>query len=172
MDPATIADAVRSCGEANAGPCCDRGDTPSEAGRRPPPQTPDGPRPGRYLVIYLDRFRQLPVVDTAAPTAFSIGWWKARPLSTPPAWAPRGLIGYSLLQSSNNIIPGRDVATSVTHTPLSVSRPYVREPHQVRRNPSTAKEAERLAAEPGWSVKPDRNSWHRRGRLTGPIPLR
>jgi carbamate kinase len=82
----------------------------------------------------------------------------------------QGLIGYWLLQALQNAVPGREVASLITQTLVSAADPAFADPTKFVGPVYTRPEAERLAAERGWTVKPDGNSWRR--VVASPAPQR
>jgi carbamate kinase len=73
----------------------------------------------------------------------------------------QGLIGYWLLQALQNALPGRQVACLITQTLVSAADPAFANPTKFVGPVYTEAEAHRLAAERGWTVKPDGTSWRR-----------
>lgn len=81
----------------------------------------------------------------------------------------QGMIGYWLLQSLQNALPGREVASLITQTLVSRSDPAFLEPTKFVGPVYTESEAKRLASVGGWSVKPDGRAWRR--VVASPSPL-
>jgi carbamate kinase len=73
----------------------------------------------------------------------------------------QGLIGYWLLQALHNAVPGREIASLITQTLVSVSDPAFANPTKFVGPVYAKADAERLAADRGWTVKPDGDSWRR-----------
>jgi carbamate kinase len=73
----------------------------------------------------------------------------------------QGMIGYWLLQSLQNALPGRQVAAIINQTLVSAADPAFSEPSKFVGEVYTREEAQRLAAERGWTVKPDGPHWRR-----------
>ena len=73
----------------------------------------------------------------------------------------QGMIGYWLLQSLQNALPGREVASLITQTLVSRADPAFVEPTKFVGPVYTQAEAKRLASAAGWSVKPDGGAWRR-----------
>jgi carbamate kinase len=82
----------------------------------------------------------------------------------------QGLIGYWLLQALENAVPRREVASLITQTLVSAADPAFADPTKFVGPVYTQPEAKRLAAERGWTVKPDGNSWRR--VVASPTPQR
>ena len=83
----------------------------------------------------------------------------------------QGMVGYWLLQALGNALPGRQVACVVTQTLVSADDPaWVRPTKFI--GPVYAKhEAERLADERGWQVRPDGPAWRRVVASPEPISI-
>lgn len=73
----------------------------------------------------------------------------------------QGMIGYWLLQAMQNHLPGRQVAAIVNQTLVEAADPAFENPTKFVGEMYTAEEADRLAAERGWVVKPDGDGWRR-----------
>lgn len=81
-----------------------------------------------------------------------------------------GMIGYLLEQELANLLPERDVATLLTRIEVSRDDPAFARPSKPIGPVYRREEAERLAAERGWSVAPDGAGWRR--VVPSPEPLR
>lgn len=73
----------------------------------------------------------------------------------------QGLIGYWLMQSLQNALPGRQVACLITQTLVSAADPAFANPTKFVGPVYSEAEAHRLASERGWTVRPDGASWRR-----------
>ncbi|WP_067781185.1 carbamate kinase [Actinomyces vulturis] len=73
----------------------------------------------------------------------------------------QGMIGYWLLQAMQNELPGRKVAAMVNQTLVSADDPAFANPTKFVGEVYSKEEAERLAAERGWSVKADGEYYRR-----------
>lgn len=73
----------------------------------------------------------------------------------------QGMIGYWLLQAMQNKLPGRQVAAIINQTLVEAADPAFAEPTKFVGEVYTREEAEQLAADRGWSVKPDSTGWRR-----------
>lgn len=73
----------------------------------------------------------------------------------------QGMIGYWLLQSLQNALPGRQIAAIINQTLVSVTDPAFDDPTKFVGEVYEADTAQRLAAERGWTVKPDGEQWRR-----------
>lgn len=73
----------------------------------------------------------------------------------------QGMIGYWLLQSLQNNLPGRQVASLVNQTLVLAGDPAFDNPAKFVGEVYPREQAERLAAERGWVVKPDGDRWRR-----------
>ena len=82
----------------------------------------------------------------------------------------QGMIGYWLLQTLQNVLPGREVAALITQTLVSVEDPAFAEPTKFVGPVYEEDEAKRLAAAADWTVKPDGTFWRR--VVPSPIPRR
>lgn len=73
----------------------------------------------------------------------------------------QGMIGYWMLQALQNEMPGREVAALVTQTEVSSDDPAFDNPTKFVGEMYTQDEAEKLAEERGWQVKPDGSGYRR-----------
>ena len=73
----------------------------------------------------------------------------------------QGMIGYWLLQAMQNHLPGHQVAAIINQTLVEAADPAFADPTKFVGEVYTRDEAERLAAERGWVVKPDGDGWRR-----------
>jgi carbamate kinase len=73
----------------------------------------------------------------------------------------QGMIGYWLLQAMQNQLPGRQVAAIINQTLVEAADPAFAAPTKFVGEMYTGEEAEHLAAERGWVVKPDGAGWRR-----------
>ncbi|HEX2313079.1 MAG TPA: carbamate kinase [Thermomonospora sp.] len=73
----------------------------------------------------------------------------------------QGMIGYWLLQALQNALPGRQVVSLVTQTLVSAVDPAFADPTKFVGQVYEQEEAEKLAAEHGWTVRPDGRYWRR-----------
>ena len=73
----------------------------------------------------------------------------------------QGMIGYWLLQSMQNHLPGRQVAAIINQTLVEAADPAFDDPTKFVGEVYTQEEAQRLAAERGWAVKADGTGWRR-----------
>ena len=73
----------------------------------------------------------------------------------------QGMIGYWLLQSMQNALPRRQVAAIINQTLVEANDPAFANPTKFVGEVYDEHEAHRLAAERGWTVKPDGDSWRR-----------
>jgi carbamate kinase len=73
----------------------------------------------------------------------------------------QGMIGYWLLQALQNSLPGRQVAAIVNQTLVSAADPAFADPTKPIGEVYDRETAERLAAERGWTVRPDGEHWRR-----------
>ncbi len=71
------------------------------------------------------------------------------------------MIGYWLLQAMQNALPGRQVAAMVNQTLVDADDPAFKDPTKFVGEVYSQQEAERLAAERGWSVKADGQYYRR-----------
>src|SRR6266545_1418937 len=82
----------------------------------------------------------------------------------------QGMIGYWLLQALQNNLPGRQVAALINQTLVSASDPAFGNPTKFVGPVHDEEQAKRLAAERGWTVRPDGDHWRR--VVPSPRPLR
>lgn len=73
----------------------------------------------------------------------------------------QGMIGYWLLQSLQNNLPGRQVASLVNQTLVLANDPAFDDPTKFVGEVYSKEEADAKAAEMGWVVKPDGAKWRR-----------
>lgn len=73
----------------------------------------------------------------------------------------QGMIGYWLLQSLQNALPGRQVASLINQTLVSLADPAFDDPTKFVGPVYTEDDAKRLGAERGWTVKRDGQYWRR-----------
>ncbi|WP_327418220.1 carbamate kinase [Streptomyces sp. NBC_01233] len=73
----------------------------------------------------------------------------------------QGMIGYWLLQSLQNALPGRQVCALLNQTLVSAADPAFTDPAKFVGPVYDRTEAERLAVERGWTVKQDGAHWRR-----------
>ncbi|HWJ08320.1 MAG TPA: carbamate kinase [Nocardioides sp.] len=73
----------------------------------------------------------------------------------------QGMIGYWLLQALQNRLPGRQVAAIVNQTLVSAADPAFDRPTKFVGEVYVEQDARRLAAERGWTVRPDVGGWRR-----------
>ena len=73
----------------------------------------------------------------------------------------QGMIGYWLLQAMQNHLPGRQVAAIINQTLVEAADPAFADPTKFVGEMYTRDQADRLAAERGWVVKPDGEAWRR-----------
>ena len=73
----------------------------------------------------------------------------------------QGMIGYWLLQAMQNALPGRQVAAIINQTLVEANDPAFANPTKFVGEVYDEAEAERLAKERGWAVKPDGPKWRR-----------
>ncbi|POM22309.1 Carbamate kinase 1 [Actinomadura rubteroloni] len=73
----------------------------------------------------------------------------------------QGMIGYWILQSLQNALPGRQVLAMLNQTLVSAVDPAFEDPAKFVGQVYTHEEAVRLAREFGWTVKPDGDHWRR-----------
>ncbi len=81
----------------------------------------------------------------------------------------QGMVGYWLLQALQNALPGRQVACVVTQTLVAADDPAWDTPTKFIGAVYDKDEAERLADERGWQVRPDGPAWRR--VVASPEPL-
>ncbi|MFI6596831.1 carbamate kinase [Nonomuraea sp. NPDC050536] len=94
---------------------------------------------------------------------------KPYPLDTIGA-ETQGMIGYWMLQALQNALPGRQVLAMVTQTLVSAVDPAFGNPTKFVGQVYDQDEAEKLAEEYGWTVKPDGQYWRR--VVPSPTPQR
>lgn len=73
----------------------------------------------------------------------------------------QGMIGYWMLQSLQNALPGRQVMAMINQTLVSAVDPAFENPTKFVGQVYEREEAEKLAAEYGWTVRPDGDRWRR-----------
>ncbi|GIH96886.1 carbamate kinase [Planobispora siamensis] len=73
----------------------------------------------------------------------------------------QGMIGYWMLQALQNALPGRQVIAMINQTLVSAVDPAFDDPTKFVGQVYDRDEAEKLAAENGWTVKPDGPYWRR-----------
>jgi carbamate kinase len=73
----------------------------------------------------------------------------------------QGMIGYWLLQSLQNSLPGRQVAAIINQTLVSAADPAFENPSKFIGEVYDEQSAKRLADERGWTVKRDGDHWRR-----------
>lgn len=73
----------------------------------------------------------------------------------------QGMIGYWLLQSLQNCLPGRQVAAIINQTLVAASDPAFEDPTKPIGEVYDEPTARRLRAERGWTMKPDGDGWRR-----------
>lgn len=73
----------------------------------------------------------------------------------------QGMIGYWLLQAMQNASPGRQVAAVINQTLVRADDPALENPTKFVGEIYDEAEAQRLAQERGWTVKPDGPHWRR-----------
>jgi len=73
----------------------------------------------------------------------------------------QGMIGYWLLQSMQNALPRRQVAAIINQTLVEAGDPAFADPSKFVGEVYDEEKARRLAAERGWTVKPDGADWRR-----------
>ncbi|MGW2235182.1 carbamate kinase [Streptomyces sp. NPDC001759] len=82
----------------------------------------------------------------------------------------QGMIGYWLLQSLQNVLPGRQVCTLLNQTLVSAADPAFDNPTKFVGPVYGEEEAKALAAQHGWTVRPDGAYWRR--TVPSPKPRR
>lgn len=73
----------------------------------------------------------------------------------------QGMIGYWLLQALQNNLPGRQVSAIINQTLVSAADPAFSNPTKFIGEVYDEERAKQLAAERGWTVKPDGPKWRR-----------
>ncbi len=73
----------------------------------------------------------------------------------------QGMIGYLLGQALRNVVPGKQVATLMTQTLVSVADPAFGDPTKFVGPVYTEEQSAALAAERNWTVRRDGPSWRR-----------
>ncbi|MEU4719878.1 carbamate kinase [Nonomuraea dietziae] len=73
----------------------------------------------------------------------------------------QGMIGYWMLQALQNALPGRQVISIVSQTLVSAVDPAFDHPTKFVGEVYDEEEAQKLAQEYGWTVKPDGHYWRR-----------
>ncbi len=73
----------------------------------------------------------------------------------------QGMIGYWLLQSMQNALPGRQVAAIINQTLVRAEDPAFAKPSKFVGEVYDEQEAHELAAARGWEVRPDGDKWRR-----------
>ncbi len=73
----------------------------------------------------------------------------------------QGMIGYWLLQSMQNHLPGRQVAAIINQTLVEANDPAFADPSKFVGEVYREEEAKALAAERGWTVRADGEHWRR-----------
>ena len=73
----------------------------------------------------------------------------------------QGMIGYWLLQSMQNALPGRQVAAIINQTLVEANDPAFADPTKFVGEVYDEQEAHLFADKQGWSVKPDGDKWRR-----------
>ncbi|HSN43703.1 MAG TPA: carbamate kinase, partial [Propionibacteriaceae bacterium] len=82
----------------------------------------------------------------------------------------QGMIGYWLLQSLQNSLPGRQVAALVTQVLVMAHDPAFDDPTKFIGEVYTQEQARELSSRFGWTVKPDGDHWRR--VVASPTPQR
>lgn len=82
----------------------------------------------------------------------------------------QGMIGYWLLQSLQNALPGRQVCSLINQTLVSVADPAFENPTKFVGPVYDEETASRIAGQLGWTVKPDGDHWRR--VVPSPLPQR
>jgi carbamate kinase len=82
----------------------------------------------------------------------------------------QGMIGYWMQQALQNALPGRQVLAVVTQTLVTAVDPAFENPGKFVGQVYEREEAEKLAGEYGWTVKPDGPYWRR--VVPSPAPRR
>lgn len=83
----------------------------------------------------------------------------------------QGMIGYWLLQALQNALPGREVACIINQTLVDRDDPAFSDPAKFIGEVYDETRAHELAAERGWTVKPDGTSWRRVVGSPAPIEV-
>ncbi|MGI8332053.1 carbamate kinase [Actinomadura scrupuli] len=96
----------------------------------------------------------------AVQSANDLGLTRPYPLDTLGAQT-QGMIGYWILQALQNALPGRQVAAMINQTLVSAFDPAFADPATFVGPVYEQAEAEKLAHENGWTVKPDGQYWRR-----------
>jgi carbamate kinase len=73
----------------------------------------------------------------------------------------QGMIGYWLLQSMQNALPGRQIAAVINQTLVAANDPAFKDPSKFVGEVYTEEQAQHVAATRGWTVKPDGAYWRR-----------
>jgi carbamate kinase len=73
----------------------------------------------------------------------------------------QGMIGYWLLQALQNELPGREIACIINQTLVDVDDPAFADPSKFIGEIYDEARARLIAAERGWTVKPDGTGWRR-----------
>ncbi|TDD40416.1 carbamate kinase [Actinomadura sp. KC06] len=73
----------------------------------------------------------------------------------------QGMIGYWMLQALQNALPGRQVMAMINQTLVSAVDPAFENPTKFVGQVYDREEAEKLAAEYGWTVRQDGDRWRR-----------
>jgi carbamate kinase len=73
----------------------------------------------------------------------------------------QGMIGYWMLQALQNALPGRQVMAMINQTLVSAVDPAFQNPTKFVGQVYEREEAEKLASEYGWTVRPDGDRWRR-----------
>ena len=73
----------------------------------------------------------------------------------------QGMIGYWLLQSMQNALPGRQVAAILNQTLVAADDPAFADPSKFVGEVYDEQEAHELAAARGWTIRPDGDKWRR-----------
>lgn len=82
----------------------------------------------------------------------------------------QGMIGYWMQQALQNALPGRQVIAMVTQTLVSAVDPAFGDPTKFVGQVYDREEAEKLAGEYGWTIRPDGDHWRR--VVPSPAPRR
>ncbi|WP_019633765.1 carbamate kinase [Actinomadura atramentaria] len=82
----------------------------------------------------------------------------------------QGMIGYWILQALQNALPGRQVIAMINQTLVSAVDPAFDDPAKFVGQVYSQEEANKLAREYGWTVKPDGDHWRR--VVPSPKPVR